>query len=120
MPFAALADAVLVIHFAFILFAVLGGVLVLRSPRWAWLHVPTAAWAALVALAGWPCPLTPVEQWLRRQAGEEPYSGSFIEHYLLDVIYPPGLTREAQIILGLCVLLPNAALYGLALMRRRR
>lgn len=115
-----LADAVLLLHGLFILFAVFGGLLVWRWPRLAWLHLPAAAWAGWVVSAGWICPLTPLENALRRSAGEAGYSGGFVEHYLLALIYPEGLTRPAQIALGLGVLLFNAALYARLLVLRRR
>lgn len=115
-----LADAVLVLHGLFILFAVFGGLLVWRWPRLAWLHLPAAAWAGWVVSAGWICPLTPIENALRRSAGEAGYSGGFIEHYLLGLIYPEGLTRPMQIALGLGVLLFNAVVYGLVIARRAR
>ncbi|TVS08520.1 MAG: DUF2784 domain-containing protein [Gammaproteobacteria bacterium] len=106
------AEAVLVLHGAFILFAVFGGLLALR---WRWLvllHVPAAVWAALVVTAGWICPLTPLEQSLRLRAGDVGYAGSFIEHYLILLIYPPGLTRTVQVVLGLAVIAINLGIYG--------
>jgi hypothetical protein len=107
-----LADLVLLLHLAFILFVLLGGLLVLRRPRLAWLHLPAAAWGVMVELAGWYCPLTPLENRFRALAGEARYAGDFIQHYLLAAIYPEGLTREVQIGLGLIALLVNAALYA--------
>ena len=114
-----LADLVLVVHFAFILFVVFGGLLALRW-RWAPLvHLPGAAWGVLIELAGWVCPLTPLENSLRRAAGESGYGGGFIEHYLLPVIYPGGLTREIQLGLAAAVVLLNAGIYALVWRRRR-
>ena len=113
-----LADAVLLLHGLFILFAVFGGLLVWRWPRLAWLHLPAAAWAGWVVSAGWICPLTPLENALRRSAGEAGYSGGFIEHYLLGLIYPEGLTRPVQMALGLGVLLFNAVVYALVIAKR--
>ncbi len=84
-----------------------------RWPRLAWLHLPAAAWAGWVVSAGWICPLTPLENALRRSAGEAGYGGSFQEHYLLALIYPEGLTRPLQVALGLGVLLLNVLLYAL-------
>lgn len=118
-PYHLLADAVLVAHLAFILFVVLGGLLVARWPRLAWVHLPMAVWAVWVEYAGWRCPLTPLENWLRRLAGEAAYGGDFIAHYLTAVIYPAGLTRPLQIMLGTFVLLLNILLYW-HLWRRRR
>jgi hypothetical protein len=106
------ADGVVVLHFAFILFVVAGGLLVLRWPRLAWLHLPVVAWGAGIEFVGWICPLTPLENRLRRAAGEAGYAQGFIEHYLLPLIYPAGLTREIQIALGLFVLGVNALVYG--------
>ena len=114
----ALADAILVLHLAFILFVVLGGLLVLRYRRLFWLHLPAAAWGAMIEFAGWICPLTPLENWLRAQGGDRGYGGGFIEHYVGALIYPEGLTRELQWLLGAFVLALNAAIY-LQLWRRR-
>jgi len=111
---------VLVGHFAFILFVVFGGALVLRRPRRAWLHLPAVAWGALIELAGWICPLTPLENFLRRAAGQEGYAGDFVERYLVALIYPEGLTRGAQMLLALLVVVVNAAFYGVLLRRIRR
>lgn len=118
--YGALADVVVVIHFAFVLFVVLGGLLVLRWPRVAWLHIPAAVWGVLIEFAGWICPLTPLELWLRRQAAEAGYEGGFIEHYITDLVYPEGLTRQAQLLLGLGALMVNVAVYSAVLVRWRR
>jgi hypothetical protein len=119
MPYRALADAVLVVHLAFVLFVVLGGLLVLRWPRLAWLHLPAALWGVLVELAGYVCPLTPLEVALRQRGGESGYAGGFIEHYVTAALYPAGLTRATQILLGCLVLGINALVYA-RLMRRKR
>ncbi|MGH8495280.1 MAG: DUF2784 domain-containing protein [Gammaproteobacteria bacterium] len=108
-----LANAVVLLHLGFVLFVVLGGFLVLRWPWLVWLHLPAAAWGALIEFAGWVCPLTPLELWLRRAAGEVGYTGGFIEHYLLPLLYPAALTREVQIVLGLGVLAVNLVAYAL-------
>ena len=113
-----LAELVLTLHMAFILFAVAGAALAFRWPRVLWLHVPAVLWAAAIELAGWTCPLTPPEQSLRASAGSAGYQGGFLEHYLLPVIYPSGLTRGIQVALGLGVLGLNVAFYA-ALWRRR-
>ncbi len=120
MPYAALADAVVAAHLGFVVWVVLGGLLVLRWPRLAWLHLPAAVWGALVELAGWTCPLTPLENHLRTLAGDDPYGGGFVEQYLVPVLYPGALTRELQWALGIGVLLINAAVYGALWARRRR
>jgi hypothetical protein len=116
----ALADLVLVVHLAFVVFVVLGGFLVLRW-RWvAWLHVPTAIWGVLIEYAAWICPLTPLENTLRQRGGQPGYHGSFIEHYILPVLYPGALTRTTQIVLGSVALLVNLIAYGLVIARRKR
>jgi uncharacterized protein DUF2784 len=115
----AAADFVLLFHFAFVLFAVLGGVLVLRWPRLAWAHLPVAAWAALVEFAGWICPLTPLEVELRQASGEAGYAGGFVEHYIVGLLYPDALTREAQLALGTALVLFNVVLYAIVLQRVR-
>ncbi|MEM1044124.1 MAG: DUF2784 domain-containing protein [Bacteroidota bacterium] len=120
MLYRLLADAVLVLHLGFVVFVVLGGLLVWRWPRVAWAHVPAAAWGALVVLAGWVCPLTPLENYLRRLGGEAGYAGGFVERYVLAVLYPSGLTREGQIALGALVLAVNAAVYGRMWWQRRQ
>ncbi|HJS59608.1 MAG TPA: DUF2784 domain-containing protein [Vicinamibacteria bacterium] len=119
MGYRVLADAVVALHLAFILFVLLGAALAFRWPRIVWLHLPCAAWGAWVELAGWICPLTPLEIELRRTAGLEGYSGGFIENYVIPVVYPEALTRTLQVIIGAAVLALNAVLYG-ALWRSRR
>ncbi len=114
-----LADAVLVLHLGFILFVVLGGFLVLRRPRLAWLHVPVFLWGAAIEFGGWVCPLTPLEKWLRERGGEVAYAGGFVEHYVTALIYPAGLTRNIQLLIGAGVLAINAVIY-LKLRQRRR
>ena len=120
MAYRIAADALLALHLAFIVFAAGGGLAVLRWPRLAWLHLPAAAWAALIEFGGWICPLTPLEVALRRRGGDAGFEGGFIEHYLGAIVYPPGLTRTHQLVLGGAVLLVNLLLYGIALRRRRR
>ena len=106
-----LAEVVVVIHFCFVLFVLFGGLLALRW-RWvAWVHLPAAVWGALIELAGWVCPLTPLEKWLRRQGGQAGYEGTFIEHYILALLYPRGLTRPVQLALGLVVIALNVFIY---------
>lgn len=119
MIFSALADIVLVLHFAFILFVVLGGALVMR---WFWLallHIPAVLWAACTEFLGLVCPLTPLEVNFRRQAGEAGYTGSFVGEYLLPLIYPGALTPAIQIWLGSIVLVINAAFYFFIWRRRQ-
>lgn len=114
------ADLVLIAHLAFVVFVAGGGLLVLRWLRLAWLHVPVASWGAAVELGGWICPLTPLENRLRAAGGEAGYAGGFIEHYLVPIVYPSGLTRGHQIALGVAVLVVNLAVYGVVLRRCAR
>jgi hypothetical protein len=114
-----LADATALVHLGFVAFVGLGGLLVIRRPRWAFLHSPAALWGAAVELGGWVCPLTPLEKWLRECAGEAGYSGEFVEHYVLSLLYPSGLTRRTQIAMGVAVLAVNLVLYGIAWSRFR-
>jgi hypothetical protein len=111
MTYRLLADTVLLLHLAFILSVVLGGLAVLRWPRLAWLHLPAVLWGAWVEYVNWTCPLTPLESMLRRLGGETGFRGDFIDHYLTAAIYPEGLTRTAQIVLGTFVLALNAVVY---------
>ena len=119
MIYRALADLVLVVHLAFVLFVVLGGLLVLRWPRVALLHVPAAIWGVLIEYSGWICPLTPLENSFRTRGGEAGYSGGFIQHYLQPVLYPGGLTRGTQIVFGSLALILNLAAYGILVSRMR-
>lgn len=115
-----LADGLVVLHAAFIAFVVLGSLLALWR-RWiAWLHVPAFLWGAMIECTGGVCPLTPWEQSLRARAGQEGYTGGFIDHYLIPLIYPAALTRAGQLLLGALVLLVNAAAYGALWSRIRR
>lgn len=115
-----LADLVVVLHLAFVLFVVLGGLLVLRRPWLAVLHVPAAVWGALVEFADLFCPLTTLENSLRQRAGEAGYPGGFIEHYVIAVLYPAGLTRGVQLLLGAVVVAVNVWVYARLLRRARR
>ena len=119
MRYVWLADLVLLAHLAFVAFALLGGLLVLRWPRAAWFHLPCAAWAGFVEFAGIVCPLTPLEIRLRWLGGETGYAGDFIGHYVTAVLYPAGLTRGLQIALGSLVLVLNLAVYWRVVSRRR-
>ncbi len=113
MPYALLADLVLILHAAFILFVVFGGVLVFWRRGLAWLHIPAALWGILIEFQGWVCPLTYLENDLRATAGNSGYAGGFIEHYLVPLVYPAGLTSAMQFLLGLAVLFINAIVYTL-------
>jgi len=120
MIYRLLADLTLVVHFAFIVFVALGGLLVLWRRRVAWVHVPAFLYGALISFFGWTCPLTPLENHFRRLGGEAGYSESFIERYLVSAIYPGGLSRTGFMVLGLGVLAVNGAIYGLIYRARRR
>jgi hypothetical protein len=113
-----MADALLVLHGAFVLFVVAGGFLVLRWPRLAWAHVPAALWGAAIEFAGFVCPLTPLENAWRRAGGGHGYQGGFLEHYVTAALYPSGLTRPIQLCLGALVLAINGWVYW-TLWRRR-
>ncbi|HKP49138.1 MAG TPA: DUF2784 domain-containing protein [Gemmatimonadales bacterium] len=113
-----LADLVVILHFAFVLFVILGGLLVLRWPRLAYVHLPVALYGTLIELVGWICPLTPLEKRLRESAGLQGYQGGFVEHYILPVLYPAGLTREVQWILGMLVVGINLVIYAVVARKR--
>ena len=114
-----LADVVVALHLGFVLFVVLGGLLALRWRRVAWLHVPCVVWGVAIGIGGWICPLTPLENRLRLDAGEAGYEGGFIEHYLVPVLYPDVLTRAMQTGLALMALSINVAVYLWIVLRRR-
>jgi hypothetical protein len=114
------ADAVALLHLAFVLFVVFGGLLVCRWPRLVWLHRPALGWGAWIEFTGWICPLTPLENHLRQLTGAAGYAGGFIDHYLWPLLYPAGLTREGQWALGAGVLVFNLGVYGVLLIRRMR
>jgi hypothetical protein len=118
--FQALIDLVVLLHFSFILFAIFGGLLALRWRCVLWIHAPAALWAALIEFGGWLCPLTPLENWLRAASGRAGYPGGFIEHYVVPIVYPPGLTRELQVVLGVLVIIVNVVVYLLVWRRRLR
>jgi hypothetical protein len=119
MAYRLLADVVVVLHAAFALFTVLGGLLGFRRPRAVFIHLPAALWGAWIELSNGTCPLTPLENWLRQESGGRGYAGGFIEHYLLPALYPERLTRSIQYLLAALVLVVNLAVYT-ALWRRRR
>lgn len=120
MWFSLAAEAIVILHLGFIIFVVMGALLVLKR-RWIlFLHIPAALWGALIEFQGWGCPLTPLENSLRAAAGQAGYSEGFIGHYLLPIIYPGSLTPELQITLGIIVIAVNLALYGWVIIKRRK
>lgn len=119
MSYSILADLLVLVHAAFIVYVVAGGLLLWRWPHLVWLHLGAVAWGVMIEFSGWLCPLTPLEQHWRALAGEAGYHGSFIAHYLLPLIYPAELTRGLQWLLGVGVLVVNAGIYALWLSRRR-
>ena len=114
------ADLVVLLHLLFIVFAVFGGFVALRWPGVAALHLPAVLWAGLVELLGWTCPLTPLESRLRAGGGSAGYDASFVEHYVLPIVYPAALTRDTQVVLGIGVVLVNVAVYAWLWRRRAR
>ena len=118
MSYRTLAHLIVVVHFGFVWFVVLGGLLVLRWPKLAWIHVPAAIWGVLIEFFGWICPLTPLENRWRELGGQAGYSGGFVQHYIVSVLYPEQLTRGLQVTLGALVLALNAFVYWKAFGRR--
>ena len=119
MAYNLLADVVVLIHLAFVLFAVLGALLVIWQRKVLWLHLPAAVWAAWIEFSGKICPLTPLENWLRMRGGGSGYAGDFVEHYLMPILYPSGLTRKVQFILGGIVIGVNLIIYGYVFFTRK-
>ena len=119
MPYHLLADLVVIIHLTFVLFSVAGALLVIGWRKIFYLHLPAAVWAAWIEFSGKICPLTPLEKWLRIKGGDAGYSGDFVGHYILSILYPSGLTREVQFILGAVVVGLNIIIYGYILFPRK-
>ena len=118
MVYRLLADGVVLLHAAFVLFVVLGGFL---AWRWRWVavvHIPCALWGIAIEYGGWICPLTPLENMLRERAGLEGYRGGFVEEYVIPALYPAGLARPTQAVLGTVVLVLNLVAYGVLLRRK--
>jgi len=113
------ANVVVLTHLGFILFVTFGGLLLLRSRKWGWVHLPAVIWGSIVELTGWICPLTPLENWVREMGGYEVYREAFIERYIMPLIYPSGYTRGFQIFLGISVLVINVVFYVWAFHRSR-
>jgi len=114
------ADIVVFVHFTFIVFVLVGGVLVFKWRRLIWLHIPSAIWGAMIVMVGWICPLTPIENRLRHAGESETYTRSFIEHYLVPVIYPSGLDREMFIVMGMVVIVINVIVYIMLFVKYKR
>ena len=114
-----IADIIVFVHFAFVLFVVLGGVLAFWWPRVIWAHIPAVVWGVLIEFTGEICPLTPLENHLRRRQGEPGYEEDFIARYVLPVLYPEGLTRRDQVFLGAFALAVNLCIYTYIFLRRR-
>ncbi|MBU2622644.1 MAG: DUF2784 domain-containing protein [Proteobacteria bacterium] len=114
------ADIIVLVHLMFIVFVVTGGFFVLKWPKIAWLHIPAVIWGALIEFAGWVCPLTPVENSLREAGGKAAYQSEFINHYIIPVIYPAGLTREIQFVMGCIVIVLNVLIYGMLIVKKVR
>lgn len=120
MTYRVLADVLVAVHLAFIVFVVAGGLLALRNRRWVLLHLPAVAWGAWTEFTGTVCPLTPWENALRHDAGAAGYGGGFVEHYIVALIYPAAVTWRVQVVLGVAVLVINAVVYGFLWRRGRR
>ena len=119
MAYVLLADLVVLVHFLFVLFAALGALLIIRWRKVLRLHLPAAVWAAWIEFSGKICPLTPLENWLRMRGGGSGYAGDFVGHYLMPVLYPSGLTRKVQFVLGAVVIAVNLIIYGYVFFIRR-
>jgi hypothetical protein len=120
MPYGIFADIVVLVHLTFVIFALLGAVLIFWR-RWIiWLHLPAFLWAIWIECSGGICPLTPLENWLRIKGGQGGYEGDFVATYLLPVLYPAGLTRNVQFILAMTVIVINVAIYGSIFYKRNR
>jgi hypothetical protein len=120
MPYGIFSDIVVLIHLTFVIFAVLGAGLIIWR-RWIiWLHIPAFLWAIWIECTGGICPLTPLENWLRIKGGQGAYEGDFVATYLLPVLYPAGLTRNAQIILAMMAIVINVSIYGTIFYKRSR
>ena len=120
MLFRIAADLVLALHLAFIAFVVLGGLLMMRYRWMVFIHIPAAIWGAFVEISGRICPLTIWENHLRRSAGESGYADSFVEHYLMPIIYPTGLTRSLKFWIAVFVVAANVVIYGWLVYRLRQ
>ncbi len=114
------ADIIVIVHLGFIVFVTLGGILVIKWHKIAFLHLPCALWGVLIAFGGWICPLTPLEMHFRQLAGIAGYDGGFIDHYVMPIVYPAGLTRGMQIAFGVTILAVNLFVYARVLVNRTK
>jgi len=114
------ADVILLAHFAFIIFAVFGGIIVFFKRRAAWFHIPTVLWSALVNFESWICPLTPLENSFRAKAGQAGFKGGFVEHYIEPLVYPGEIPRKMELIAGFSVLVWNVLMYLIVIRWGRR
>lgn len=119
MIYRLLADAVVLLHIGFVIFVMLGGFLLRRWPKLIYAHVPAAVWGVLIEFAGWVCPLTPLENAFRARGGQAGYEGGFIDHYIIPILYPAGLSRNVQWVLGVFALAVNVIAYSLFLRRTK-
>jgi len=120
MPYRLLADIIVMLHLAFIVFAVSGGILIFWWHKVIWIHIPAVIWAAWIELSGGICPLTYLENWLLGQSGLSGYHGDFIANYIIPIVYPENLTREIQIALASIVIVVNVLVYGYVFVIRRK
>lgn len=109
------AELVLLVHFAFVAFAVFGGFLGILNRSWLWLHAPVVVWSSVVNLAAWTCPITPLEQHFRRQAGEAGYTGGFVQHYIGPLVYPGGMPRRFELVAAISIVAWNSIVYAFVL-----
>lgn len=119
MPAPLAADLILLLHLAFVLFVIFGGLLAWYRRAFAWLHIPMALWGAAVNIGPWRCPLTPLENHYRLLAGQSGFEGGFVEHYIAPLVYPQGLTQDLGLAVGLGVIVWNGMVYGVLIWRRR-
>jgi hypothetical protein len=119
MIFRLTADFLLLVHFLFVIFTLLGGLLLVRYPNLWWMHLSALSWGILVQLANWICPLTYVENYFRLQAGEQGYTAGFLEHFILKILYPENLTLELRYLLGISLILTNVAIYSYLILNKR-
>jgi len=115
-----LADVLVFLHLGFVLFVAIGGFLVFRWPKVAWAHIPAVVWGVFIELTSRVCPLTPLENRLRLAGGGTGYEGGFVDRYVVPIVYPPGLTREMQLALGVSMIALNVAVYSLVVFRTAR